>query len=60
MSRIGVIVPVCPDRFAENEGDALQRLGHVVILLGPARPRRRSPLIDRAAWLARQGGAMHG
>jgi spore maturation protein CgeB len=44
-----------PDRFAENVGDALQRLGHVVTLLGPARPRRsHSQLFDRAVGLARQ------
>ena len=55
MSRIGVIGPVGPDRFAENVGDALQRLGHVITQLGPARPRRsRSRLFDRAAGLARQ------
>ncbi len=54
MSRIGVIGPVGPDRFAENVGDALQRLGHVVTQLGPARPRRRGRLIDRTAALARQ------
>ena len=54
MSRIGVIGPVGPDRFAENISDALQRLGHVVTLLGPARPRRRSSqLVERAAGLAR-------
>ena len=54
MSRIGVIGPVGPDRFAENVGDALQRLGHVVTQLGPARPRSRSRLVSRAAGLARQ------
>ena len=54
MSRIGVIGPVGPDRFAENVGDALQRLGHVVTQLGPARPHGRGRLIDRAAGLARQ------
>ena len=40
MSRIGVIGPVGLDRFAENVGDALQRLGHVVTQLGAARPQR--------------------
>jgi spore maturation protein CgeB len=54
MSRIGVIGPVAPDYFAENVGDALQRLGHEVTQLGPAHPRGRSRLVDRAAWLARQ------
>jgi spore maturation protein CgeB len=54
VSRIGVIGPIGPDRFAENIGDALQRLGHVVTLLGPARPRRRGRFGDRIGVLARQ------
>ena len=54
MSRIGVIGPVGMDRFAENVGDALQRLGHVVTQLGAARPQGHSQLVDRAAGLARQ------
>ena len=54
MSRIGVIGPVGPDRFAENVGDALQRLGHVVTQLGPARHHGTSRLVNRAAGLARQ------
>ena len=54
MSRIGVIGPVAPDYFAVNVGDALQRLGHVVIQLGPARPRGRSRLLFRAGELACQ------
>ena len=54
MSRIGVIGPVAPDHFAENVGDALQRLGHVVTQLGPARPRSRGRLAARTAGLARQ------
>jgi spore maturation protein CgeB len=54
VSRIGVIGPVGPDRFAENVGDALQHLGHVVTLLGPARPHGHGRLVDRAAGLARQ------
>jgi spore maturation protein CgeB len=45
---------VAPDYFAENVGDALQRLGHVVTQLGPAHPRSRSQLVDRAVGLARQ------
>lgn len=36
--RVGVIGPVGPDYFAENVGDALQRMGHQVTQLGPARP----------------------
>jgi spore maturation protein CgeB len=54
VSRIGVIGPAGPDDFAENVGDTLQRLGHVVTQLGPARPRSRSPLGFRAAELTRQ------
>ena len=54
MSRIGVIGPVGPDRFAENVSDALQRLDHVVTMLGPARPHGRGQFVDRAAGLARQ------
>jgi spore maturation protein CgeB len=52
--RIGVIGPVAPDYFAENIGDALQRLGHEVTQLGPARPYGHGRLIDRAAEVARQ------
>jgi spore maturation protein CgeB len=54
VSRIGVIGPAAPDFFAENVGDALQRLGYVVTQLGAAHPRGRSRLVDRAAWLTRQ------
>ena len=54
MSRIGVIGPMGPDRFAENVGDTLQRLGHVVTQLGPAHHRGRRRLVNRAAGLARQ------
>ena len=54
MSRIGVIGPVAPDYFADNVGDALQRLGHAVTQLGTAHPRGRSRLINHAAGLARQ------
>ena len=54
MSRIGVIGPVAPDYFAENIGDALQRLGHSVTQLGPAHTRGRSQLVNRVSALARQ------
>jgi spore maturation protein CgeB len=54
VSRVGVIGRVGPDRFAENIGDALQRLGHVVTQLGATHPRGRSRLVDRASGLARQ------
>ena len=43
-----------PDYFAENVGDALQRLGHVVTQLGSARPSGHIRLVGRAAELARQ------
>ncbi len=54
MSRIGVIGPVAPDYFAENVGDAAQRLGHVVTQLGTAHPRGRRRLVNRTTGLARQ------
>lgn len=54
MSRIGVIGKVGPDFFAENVGDALQRLGHEVTQLGPARPYGRGQFVDRAAGLVCQ------
>jgi len=54
VSRIGVIGPVGPDCFADNVGDALERLGHVVTQLGPAHPPGHNRLVDRAAGLARQ------
>ena len=54
MSRIGVIGKASPDYFADNVGDALQRLGHVVTQLGSAGPRSHSQLVSRAAGLARQ------
>jgi spore maturation protein CgeB len=54
VSRIGVIGPVGPDYFAENVGDALQCLGHVVTYLGSARPSGHNRLVGRAAELARQ------
>jgi spore maturation protein CgeB len=54
VSRIGVIGPVGPDYFADNIGDALQRLGHEVTQLGPARPHGHGRLVNRAGALARQ------
>jgi spore maturation protein CgeB len=54
VSRIGVIGTVAPDYFADNVGDALERLGHVVTQLGAARSRGRSRLFNRAGGLARQ------
>jgi spore maturation protein CgeB len=43
-----------PDYFAENVGDALQRLGHEVTQLGPAHARGRGRFVSRAGALARQ------
>jgi spore maturation protein CgeB len=54
VSNIGVIGSVGPDFFAENVGEALQRLGHVVTQLGAAHPRGRGGLGYRVAGLARQ------
>lgn len=54
MSRIGVIGLMGPDYFAENVGDALQRLGHEVTQLGPAHARGRGRFVSRAGALARQ------
>jgi spore maturation protein CgeB len=34
--RVGVVGPVGPDYLADNVGEALQRMGHAVIQLGPA------------------------
>jgi spore maturation protein CgeB len=54
LSRIGVIGPVAPDYFAENVGDALQRLGHEVTQLGAAHTWSRSQFVKRVEALARQ------
>jgi spore maturation protein CgeB len=54
MSRIGVIGVVGPDYFADNVGDALQRLGHQVTQLGAAHSHGRSRLLNHAGGLARQ------
>ena len=54
MSRIGVIGAVAPDYFADNVGNALEHLGHVVTQLGSAHHRGRSRLVNRTAELARQ------
>jgi spore maturation protein CgeB len=39
--RVGVVGPLGPERFAENVCDALRRMGHQVIRLGPGRPDSR-------------------
>lgn len=51
--RIGVIGKVGPDLFAENVGQALQRLGHDVAMFGSARGRVRGKLANRALDFAR-------
>ena len=52
--RVGVVGPVEPDYFADNVGDALNRMGHLVTQLGPARSNHRSTLITGAAMMVRQ------
>ena len=39
--RVGVVGPLGPERFAENVCDALRRMGHQVLRLGPGRPDSR-------------------
>jgi spore maturation protein CgeB len=53
--RVGVVGPLGPDYFADNVGDALHRIGHVVTQLGPARARPGGRLTGRLTWLASQG-----
>lgn len=53
--RVGVIGPLGPDYFADNVGDALHRIGHVVTQLGPARARPGGQLTGGLAQLASQG-----
>lgn len=52
--RVGVVGPVGPERFADNVGDALHRMGHVVTQLGPARARSGSGAVSRAAAVVRE------
>jgi spore maturation protein CgeB len=47
--RVGVVGPLGPDCFAENVGDALHRIGHVVTQLGPARIRPGGQLVGGLA-----------
>ncbi len=54
MVRVGVVGPVGPDLFADNVGDALRRLGHLVTYLGPARPSHQWPLVEKVSQLSRQ------
>ena len=53
--RVGVVGVLAPDYFADNVGDALQRTGHLVTQLGPARATSRGKLTGHLAALARQG-----
>jgi spore maturation protein CgeB len=53
--RVGVVGPLGTDYFAENVGDALHRIGHVVTQLGPARIRPGGQLTGGLAQLASQG-----
>jgi spore maturation protein CgeB len=53
--RVGVVGPLGPDYFAENVGDALHRIGHVVTQLGPARVRPGGQLTGGLAQLVSQG-----
>jgi spore maturation protein CgeB len=52
--RIGVIGPAGPDRFADNIGDALGRIGHVVTMLGPAGADAEAGRIGSLTLFARQ------
>jgi spore maturation protein CgeB len=52
--QIGVVGPVGLDRFAENVGDALVRMGHGVTALGPARVGHQSQFTTRLTAVARQ------
>ena len=52
--RVGVVGPLGSDRFAENVSDALDRMGHLVTRLGPARSHYRSQSADTLVALARQ------
>src|ERR1022692_9645 len=52
--RVGVVGPLAPDYFADNVGDALHRIGHMVTQLGPARVRPGGRLSGSLAQLAMQ------
>jgi spore maturation protein CgeB len=52
--RVGVVGPVGPDSFADNIGDALHRMGHVVTQLGQARVPPLGRLAGNLALVARQ------
>jgi spore maturation protein CgeB len=52
--RVGVVGAVEPDYFADNVGDALGRLGHIVTYLGPPRVHHRSRHVVGAVTVARR------
>jgi spore maturation protein CgeB len=51
---VGVIGAAEPDYFADNVGDALDRIGNAVTYLGPARASHRSRRMAGAVTVARQ------
>ena len=53
--RVGVVGHVGSDYFADNVGDALHRIGHLVTQLGPARIRPGGQLTGGLAQLISQG-----
>ena len=52
--RVGLVGSVEPDYFADNVADALGRIGHSVIQLGPARERHRNRRVDGALTVVKQ------
>jgi spore maturation protein CgeB len=52
--RVGVVGAAEPDYFADNVGDALDRIGHVVTYLGPPRVHHRSRRMVAVVTAARQ------
>lgn len=53
--RVGVVGHLGPDYFADNVGDALDRIGHLVTQLGPARIHPGGQLTGGLAQLISQG-----
>jgi spore maturation protein CgeB len=52
--RVGIVGAAEPDYFADNVGDALDRIGHLVTYLGPARVHHRNRRMVGAVTVARQ------
>lgn len=52
--RVGVVGPMAPDYFADNVGNSLESMGHLVTQLGSARAEYRLGNITRVVQLARQ------